>query len=141
MLVDPEDYTHFARTVKRLILLDVLMKALERDRLYLKSSPCKMIGVWSLMLEKTAEWVRDEWIIQRKALRGFGGDILEVRQLADYREVKAKFRGYRYTQRYLNEWIRSECEDLLLQYWKVGRRTEVSAHRKNMEGENYHEMK
>lgn len=140
-MVEPEDYTYFARTVKRLILLDVLMKALERDRLYLKSSSCKMIRVWSLMLEKTAEWVRDEWFVQKKVLRGFGGEILEVRQLTDCREVKAKFRGYWYTQRYLNEWIRSECEDLLLQYWKVSRSMEANAHRKNVEGENYHGMK
>ncbi|OYD08941.1 hypothetical protein [Paludifilum halophilum] len=122
MLVAPEDYRRFADGVKRVVLLEVLEKALERDRVCLNRFPFRMRRALVPLFESASDWVFRELGEQRRVLRQIGGEIIEVSQLEDCRKVRARFRGFLYTHRYMNGWLRSECEDLLLSHWGVKRR-------------------
>lgn len=117
MLIAPEEYRRFADLVKQIILLEVLERVLERDCRAIASTPVKMRRPIKRMLEETRERVARDALEARRELRRIGGEIIEVKQLPDIREVKARFRGFLHTQRYINEWLRSECEELFRFYW------------------------
>jgi hypothetical protein len=117
MLIAPEEYRRFADLVKQIILLEVLERVLERDCRAIASTPVKMRRPIKRMLEETRERVARDALDARRELRRIGGEIIEVKQLPDIREVKARFRGFLHTQRYINEWLRSECEELFRFYW------------------------
>lgn len=117
MLIAPEEYRRFADLVKQIILLEILERVLERDCRAIASTPVKMRRPIKRMLEETRERVARDALEARRELRRIGGEIIEVKQLPDIREVKARFRGFLHTQRYINEWLRSECEELFRFYW------------------------
>ncbi|WP_380704333.1 hypothetical protein [Salinithrix halophila] len=121
MLVYPEEYQDFAGQVKRVILLEVLESVLRLDGRQLEEPRLKLWRLMRRWLGDTLEWVQSELSDTRRFLRQTGGEIIRVRQLEDCREVTAKFRGFIYTQRYMNEWIRSECEEVLYSYWIAGK--------------------
>lgn len=114
MLIAPEEYRLFADLVKRVVLLEVLERVLERDCRAIANTSVKMRRPIGRMLEETRTHVAREALNARRKLRRIGGEIIEVKQLADAREVKARFRGFLHTQRYVNEWLRSECEETFL---------------------------
>jgi len=114
MLIAPEEYRLFADLVKRVVLLDVLERVLERDCRTLANAPVKMGRPIGKMLEEARKRVAREALDARRKLRRIGGEIIEVKQLSDAREVKARFRGFLHSQRYVNEWLRSECEETFL---------------------------
>ncbi|PTX58312.1 hypothetical protein C8P63_11760 [Melghirimyces profundicolus] len=111
------EYERFSEQVKRLILLEVLLLVLRRDRARLEELPLKTRRALIRWLSRTTEQVRRELVETRMELFRLGGRIVEVRQCRDCREVRARFKGYVYTMRYLNGWLRSECEDFLLRSW------------------------
>ena len=117
MLIAPEEYRRFADLVKQIVLLEVLERVLERDCRAIASTPVKMRRPIKRMLEETRERVARDAVDAHRELRRIGGKIIEVKQLPDIREVKARFRGFLHTQRYINEWLRSECEELFRFYW------------------------
>jgi hypothetical protein len=116
-MVDEKEIDRFSNLTKKIVLLDVLERALQWDRRWLKQSPLKTGRAWIRLLPSTLEQIRRDRMAAEKELHRSGGRILEVRQREDCREVIAVHRGYRYTMRYLNGWIRSECDDLLLCFW------------------------
>ena len=117
MLIAPEEYRRFADLVKRVVLLEVLERVLERDCRAIANTPVKMRRPIGKMLEETRRRVARDALNARKELRRIGGEIIEVNQLSHAREVKARFRGFLHTQRYVNEWLRSECEETFRSYW------------------------
>jgi hypothetical protein len=117
MLIAPEEYRRFADLVKRIVLLEVLERVLERDCRAIASTSVKMRRPIERMLEETRDRVVRDALYARRELRRIGGEIVEVRQLPDAREVTARFRGFLHTQRYVNEWLRSECEEQFRSYW------------------------
>ncbi|MGI6127528.1 MAG: hypothetical protein ACOYEF_11275 [Planifilum sp.] len=117
MLIAPEEYRRFADLVKRIVILEVLERVLERDCRVIASSPVKMRRPFEGMLQELRERVAQDARQARRELRRIGGEILEVKQLPDSRQVKARFRGFLHTQRYVNEWLRSECEEHFRSYW------------------------
>ncbi|PRX42630.1 hypothetical protein CLV97_101119 [Planifilum fimeticola] len=114
MLIAPEEYRLFADLVKRVVLLEVLERVLERDFRTIANTPVKMRRPIGKALEEIRKRVARDALNARRELRRIGGEIIEVRQLSDVREVKARFRGFLHTQRYVNEWLRSECEETFL---------------------------
>lgn len=117
MLMYPEEYRDFARLVKKVTLLDVLERALRVDHLTVTRTPFKLRRPIERQFEKIKLQVERDLIAARRSLREMGGEIIEVQQLKDVREVKARFRGFLYTQSYMNELLRGECERLLSTYW------------------------
>lgn len=117
VLIYPEEYKQFARLVKQITLLDVLGRALRVDQFTLSCASFKLQRPIEQQFEKTRKQIDQDLVQARRALRGMGGKIIEVRQRTDVREVKARFRGFIYTKSYVNELLRGECERLLSSYW------------------------
>lgn len=116
-MVDEQEMNRFSDLIKKMVLLDVLERALQWDHRWLKQSPLKTSRAWMRLLLPTLEQIRRDRKAAEKEIHRAGGRILEIRQRQNCREVTVVYRGYRYTMRYLNGWIRSECDDLLLYFW------------------------
>ncbi|MDR6225297.1 hypothetical protein [Desmospora profundinema] len=117
MLSVPDEYRLFARLVKRVIVMDVLYRALLCDIRWMESQPFKLKrGILDGLVRLSIQ-VEEEWRETKQQLRRCGGEIVEVKQKRDCREVRARFRGFIHTQRFFNEWIRAECEKQLIQIW------------------------
>jgi hypothetical protein len=124
MMIPPEEYNQFADLVKKLVILDVLARALQIDQQGMEQLPLKLGRVWKETMADAIRRVERERVQCRRQLRQCGGHIVEVRQWVDAREVQARFRGFFYRQRFDNEWLRSECEEWLRSYWREGKNTE-----------------
>lgn len=117
MLSVPDEYRLFARSVRRVVLMDVLYRALQYDMRQLEAQTFKLKQSFLRCLSHISMQVERERQGAKRQLRQCGGQIIEVKQKRDYREVRARFRGFIYTQRFLNEWIKAECEDWLVRLW------------------------
>jgi hypothetical protein len=123
MMIPPEEYNRFADLIKRLVVLDVLARALEIDQRGMERLPLKFGRVWKETMAEVMQRVEQERVQCRRQLRRCGGHIVEVRQWSDAREVQARFRGFFYRHWFDNEWLRSECEEWLRSYWREGKNT------------------
>ncbi|PTM59896.1 hypothetical protein [Desmospora activa] len=117
MLSAPDEYRQFARSIKRVVLMDVLYRALQCDIRQLELQTFKLKQSVLQTLSYTSIQVERELQGAKRQLRQSGGHIIEVKQKRDYREVRARFRGFIYTQRFFNEWIKAECEEWLVRLW------------------------
>ncbi|MFC7442056.1 hypothetical protein [Laceyella putida] len=57
----------------------------------------------------------------RRYFRQSQGEIIQVVQLVGERMVEYNYRGYRLNVKYLNEFMRVECGEILKQYMKLKR--------------------
>ncbi|GGE19347.1 hypothetical protein GCM10011571_21590 [Marinithermofilum abyssi] len=117
MLLYPEEYDRFAELVRQAVILEVLERVLVLDCARVGQLPVKMQRPLKRLWMKTLGRVQEDLAGCRRELNRCGGKIIAVRQLPDAREVQAKFRGFLYTQFYVNEIIRNECEEILWNYW------------------------
>ncbi|MCS1350167.1 hypothetical protein [Mechercharimyces sp. CAU 1602] len=113
VLLYPPEYNQFESEVKQVVVLEVLERSLQWDRQWLDQSPVKMRRVLQTWFSDAQEAASKDLSQRRRSLRRMGGEIISIRQLQDVREVDARFRGFQYTQRYLNAVLRAECETWL----------------------------
>jgi hypothetical protein len=117
VLLYPEEYDRFAELVRQAVMLEVLERVLVLDCARVGQLPVKMQRPLKRLWMETLGRVQEDLASCRRELNRCGGKIIAVRQLSDAREVQAKFRGFLYTQCYVNEIIRNECEEILWHYW------------------------
>lgn len=118
MLMYPEEYPEFSELIKKYVVLNILIRALDYDKKTIKQSNCKFSQVYS------ENFIEIQWMIEndirqnKKKIKGFGGMIIQEEQDDNVRIVKVKYRGYVYTHRYLNYLLKAESEKLLAEYLK-----------------------
>ncbi|SMO61614.1 hypothetical protein [Melghirimyces algeriensis] len=103
--------------VKQTVFLEVLEKVLKRDQAWLRNASLKTERALMRYYAQTLETVQEELVNLRKKLKSHGVQMIDVRQRDHYREVKVRIQGYLYTLRFLNGWIHSQCDELLLWIW------------------------
>lgn len=116
MLMYPEEYLEFSRLVKEYVLLNILLKVLNYDRKNIKSSQCKFNSIYGEALLKIELQIERDFISVKKRIKSLGGLIIEEEQQPSVRIVKAKFRGFIYTHRFLNYVLQAESEKLFKGY-------------------------
>lgn len=116
MLMYPKEYLDFSQLIKKYIILNILLKVLEYDKKILKQSPFKLAEAYNETLTEI-QWKIEKDLRQiKKNMRELGGTVIEEQQLPTVRMVKAKFRGFIYTHRFLNYLLHSESEKLFKVY-------------------------
>ncbi|MFO7262512.1 MAG: hypothetical protein C0P68_000100 [Bacillota bacterium] len=113
----PHGYEKFASLVREHVVLSILHQAVLYDARRLAEGH-KFSRVYRQWLEGVAAkalWERQQ---VRQEMRRLGGCMLQEKQDEVAREVWARFRGRVYTVRLQNEWLRSCCEERLMQ-WAV----------------------
>ncbi|MDA8352059.1 MAG: hypothetical protein M0Z65_02470 [Firmicutes bacterium] len=116
---EEKDWTQVSTLVKQVVLLEVLLLVLERDRDRMQIIPAlKTSRALIRWFERTIEGIRFVLVARQTTLSQWGGHIVDVVQRQDCREVKVWYQGYIRTMRYMNGWIKSECEEWLLHYWE-----------------------
>jgi len=116
MLMYPKEYLEFSQLIKEYVVLHIVTKVLEYDRKVIQQSTCKLTKVYDDTFEEV-QWkiVQDLKQIKKK-MKELGGIIFEEEQQPTVRIVKAKFRGFIYTHRFLNYVLQSESEQVLKKY-------------------------
>lgn len=118
MLMYPEEYPELAELIKKYVVLNILIKALDYDKNTITHSDCKFSRIYN------ENFVEIQWKIEsdirqtKKMVNKLGGKIIHEEQDANVRIVKAKYKGYVYTHRYLNYLLKAESEKLLAGYLK-----------------------
>lgn len=119
MVVSPGEYHQFLFLVKRIAVLEVLLLVLQLDRERISAAPIKMKEVWLKLLSQTMEQLEEALLDTSQQLKQLGGRILDVKQTEHSRNITSLFRGYRYQDKLLNEWIKKECVQILESCWNL----------------------
>ncbi|TMZ60147.1 hypothetical protein EMG21_30020 [Klebsiella pneumoniae] len=116
MLSDRE-HRFYRRLLKRIVVLDVLEKAIAKDIDHLEHiERLKTGSVLKTILSEVKDRARSDRIQALKEMEAEGGGIIEIRQTEQAREVKTTFKGYHFNHAYLNSVLQSDCENTLLNY-------------------------
>ncbi|MRG28336.1 hypothetical protein [Laceyella tengchongensis] len=118
MLYD-EDQLAFEVELKRYAHLEVLLGVLERDKKQM--GHLKMGEIYQYQLEQIMDQCLRDMAEIRDYFRQSQGEIIQTVQLAGERLVEYKYKGYRYQVKYLNEFMRVECGEMLKGYMKLKR--------------------
>lgn len=127
-LLAPPEYDDFVAAVKAHVCLDILIKAIQRDRQQMPR--LKFLRLYQRLLEGVAELAEREIRRVRARMRKLGGQIVQEVQEPLHREVHVRFRGFCYTQPYMNAVLKNECEgwfERLLMQWLQERLEGVEA--------------
>jgi hypothetical protein len=109
-----DDQLEFEIKLKRYVHLEVLLKALTRDRKQLDH--LKFADVYGQLLDQIMDQIIQEMAELRRYFRRSPGEIIEIKQGAGARKVDYKYRGYQHQVKYLNEFMRVECGEILKEY-------------------------
>lgn len=112
-LID-DKYSEFQVLIKQYVHLEILLAVLERDKRHLGA--LKMERVLLSLFDTIIDRVVNDLAKVKKAIRKLNGEILTITQGKESRCVKVKYNGYVFDIKYLNEWIRVECEEMLRRY-------------------------
>lgn len=112
-LID-DKYSEFQFLIKQYVHLEILLAVLKRDKSCL--GVLKMESVISSLFDVIIDRVDRDLTKVKKAIRKINGEILTVTQDKEARCVKVKYNSYSFDVKYLNEWIRVECEEMLRKY-------------------------
>ncbi|EGL81658.1 hypothetical protein CathTA2_2844 [Caldalkalibacillus thermarum TA2.A1] len=116
MIMDLKEYQLFTELLKRYTVLHILLKVIPLEVQELRHSRLKLSRLYCRMLERVHGRVEQDIKLLRRQMAELGGHIISEEQEKTFRRVTAKFRGYLYQQRYANDVLRGECEELLLYY-------------------------
>ena len=116
MLMYPQEYGEFSQLLKRYIVLNIIIKVIQYDRKVIKGSACKLSNAYDFTFEQLQLNIERDVLKIKKRLTELGGKIIEEQQQPTVRVVKAKFRGFIYTHRFLNYLLQSESERLFKAY-------------------------
>ncbi|MFC7440276.1 hypothetical protein [Laceyella putida] len=106
--VDPEE---IQENIRQCICLELLVAFLEKDKPLTK--PMHTGWIFAQFMDAVIQMIRDDLTAMREDLQANGAEILSVTQDTLGRSVKFVVGGQVYEQRYLNESIRVECDELL----------------------------
>jgi len=116
MLMYPKEYHEFSQLIKKYVVLHVMQKVLDYDRNVMLQSTCKLASSYEELLREI-EWNINQDLRSAKIkMKELGGMVIEQQQQQSVRIVKAKFRGFIYTHRFLNYVLQSEIEHLFKMY-------------------------
>ncbi len=116
MLMYPKEYLTFSQLIKKYVVLHIMLKVLEYDRHMMQQSACKLANAYEELLADIQWRIEYDLRAVKKELKELGGMVIEEKQEATVRVVKAKFRGFIYTHRFLNYVLQSESEQLFRSY-------------------------
>jgi len=108
----------FEKKLKRYVHLEVLFHVLEKDRR--EMDHLKMANEYKWLLESITDQIHSDMAELRKWFRRSPGKILEIKQVIGERVVQYTYRGYQHEVKYLNEFMRVECGEILKEYMKRG---------------------
>ncbi|BCU83095.1 hypothetical protein JIR001_28780 [Polycladomyces abyssicola] len=106
--VDPEE---IQEKIRQCICLELLVALLDEDKPLTR--PMHTGWIFAQFMDAVIQTIRDDLSAMREDLQSKGVEILSVTQDTFGRTVKFAVGGQVYEQRYLNESIRVECDDLL----------------------------
>lgn len=110
MLMYPKEYLEFSQLIKKYVVLNIMLKVLEYDRKVITQSACKLARVYDDTLTEIQWKIEHDLRHTKKKMRELGGTVLEEQQQQSVRIIKAKFRGFIYTHRFLNYVLQAESE-------------------------------
>jgi hypothetical protein len=113
MLLD-DGQQEFIVKLKRYVHLEVLLAALSRNQKQL--SHLKMADIYGWLIDQTIDRILKDMTELRGYFRRSPGEIIEIKQEPEYRYVSYKYKGYRQEMKFLNEWMRVECGEILKEY-------------------------
>jgi len=108
----PKEYLDFSELVKKYVVLKIMIKVLEHDRQIIKQSFCKLAIAYDDTLNEIQWLIERELRQTKRAMKELGGMVFDEEQQSTVRIVRAKFRGFIYTHRYLNYVLQAEAEQL-----------------------------
>ncbi len=116
MLMYPQEYGEFSQLLKRYVVLNIIIKVIQYDRKVIRESACKLSNAYDFIFERLQLNLEKDIMKIKKRFVEIGGKIIEEEQQPTVRVVKAKFRGFIYTHRFLNYLLQSESERLFKAY-------------------------
>lgn len=116
MLYD-DNHLDFETKLKRYVHLEVLLKVLERDKRQL--GHLKMAEVYEEGLDHIIDQILKDMADLRRFFRQSQGQMIQTVQLPQDRVVEYAYQGYRLKMRFLNEFMRVECGEILKGYMKL----------------------
>ncbi|WP_124728007.1 hypothetical protein [Staphylospora marina] len=111
-----EETIHFLETLKKSVVLEVLVAALLADRKRLAAAPVRFAGFWVSLSDRLTERAERDLRSVRMELRRLGVEILETVQSEEAREVRCRWKGTIRKEKWLNEWLKAECVKQLEAY-------------------------
>ncbi|MFX0559984.1 hypothetical protein TEPIDINF_001399 [Tepidibacillus infernus] len=120
MLMYPKEYLDFSHLVKQYVILHIMLKVLEFDRKMIQQSACKLTRVYQDTLFEVQKKIEKDLRSIKRQMKELGGMVIEEEQQRTVRIVKAKFRGFIYTHRFLNYMLQAESEQLFKSYVSQG---------------------
>jgi hypothetical protein len=113
-LVRDDGHLEFEAKLKRYVHLELLLKVLTYDRNHMDD--LKFADVYRQMLDKIMDEIMKEMAELRRYFRKSPGRIIEKKkEYGDY-AVSYTYRGYQFEVKYLKEFIRVECREILKEY-------------------------
>ncbi|MFC7443296.1 hypothetical protein [Laceyella putida] len=118
MLYD-DDHLDFEVKLKRYVHLEVLLEALNRDKEQM--GHLKMAEAYQDQIDHIIDQILNDMAELRRYFRQSQGEILQTVQLVEDRMVEYVWKGYRLKVKYLNEFMRVQCGEILKGYMKLKR--------------------
>lgn len=116
MLYD-DDHLDFEIKLKRYVHLEVLLEALNRDKEQM--SHLKFAEVYEDQIDHIINQILNDMAELRRYFRQSQGEIIQTVQLVGERMVEYVWKGYRLNMKFLNEFMKVECGEILRQYMKL----------------------
>ncbi|MFC7441418.1 hypothetical protein [Laceyella putida] len=118
-----DDHLDFEVKLKRYVHLEVLLEALNRDKKQL--GHLKMAEVYEDQIDYISDQILKDMAELRRYFRQSQGEIIQTVQLVGERMVEYVWKGYRLKVKYLNEFMRVECGEILKGYMKLKRGDQI----------------
>ncbi|MFC7441975.1 hypothetical protein [Laceyella putida] len=118
MLYD-DDHLDFEVKLKRYVHLEVLLEALNRDKKQL--GHLKFAEVYEDQIDHISDQILKDMAELRRYFRQSQGEIIQTVQLVGERMVEYVWKGYRLNMKFLNEFMKVECGEILKGYMKIRR--------------------
>lgn len=116
MLYDDEHFD-FEIKLKRYTHLEVLLEALDRDKKHMDH--LKMAHVYQYRINHITDLILKGMADLRGNFSQSQGEIIQTVQLVGERMVEYVYQGYRLNIKFLNEFMRVECGEILKEYMKL----------------------
>jgi hypothetical protein len=110
-LVWEQNLEEIQERIRHCICLELLVALLEKDKPLTKQMHTGWI--FAQFIDAVIQMIRDDLVVLRDTLRASGVEIISITQDTLGRTVKFAVGGQVYEQRFLNESIRVECDELL----------------------------
>lgn len=127
MLMYPKEYPEFSNLIKKQVILNIMIKVLEYDKKTIRASNCKLANVYEEILTEVQWRIEKDLVEIKRKMKNLGGIIIEEEQQQSVRIVKAKFRGFIYTHRFLNYILQAESEKMFREYLETFAKGKIMA--------------